>query len=253
MKTCSIINFWDADELLPYVVRNISPLVEGVIIVFSDSSNYSDYRNNTAFLDCKEYDHCFIYRCEPLSSLAPVDNERRKRNFGLEKAKELGFTHFLDMDADECYDAETFLNEKQRFLNSDLNGLCCACEVFFKKPTLSAGIDKTIVPFIQKITPGLRHTFNRNYPYAFIDGGIRIDPTRQTSQTRGVEWSSIIMKHYSYIRKDIQVKIRNSTARNNIERSTILEDLANAAPGVFCKFYNKTLTECKNPFNIPEF
>ena len=253
MRLASIINFWDCGELLPIVVKNMRKLVDGIIIVFSDSSNYRDYINNTAFLNDPVFEGCHIFRCEPLTSLQPMDNERRKRNFGLEKAKELGFTHFLDQDADELYEHEPFLKEKERFLNPELNGLCCACEVFFKSPTLSVGLDITIVPFIHKIMPDLRHEWNKNYPFAFVNGGIRVDPTRQLSYTSGIEWSNIVMKHYSYIRKDLEQKIRNSTARHNIERSTLRQDFVIAKAGEFCNFYGKVLTTAPNTFNIPDY
>jgi len=64
--------------------------------------------------------------------------------------------------------------------------------------------------------------------------------------------SPIIMHHYSYIRKDIQKKIRNSTARTNIERSTILTDLSQAEPGYFCQFYGKLLASTPNVFGLPD-
>ena len=209
-------------------------------------SNYEEYVNNTDFLDSPEYQKCRIYRCEPLKGLPPVDNERRKRNFGLDRARELGVTHFVMADIDEFYDQEEFKRE----LNRDQN-LCCASQVYFKSPCLTIGLDVTIVPFIHKLTPELRCTFNAKYPFAFIQRMIRIDPTRQYNINYGVEWSPIIMHHYSYCRKDINQKIKNSTARNNIERSTILNDLVQATEGYYCQFYGKVLTRVENKFNLP--
>ena len=54
-----------------------------------------------------------FYTVEPDLKLLPAENERNKRNFGLQKAKELGYTHFLMMDADEFYEPSEFLKEKE--------------------------------------------------------------------------------------------------------------------------------------------
>ena len=253
MKTGAILNFWDCRELLPYAVLNWFKCVDEVIIIFSDMSNYEEYVNNTDYLDGPEFTRCKIYRCEPLKGLPAVDNERRKRNFGLDKAQELGITHFVTADVDEFYEPEAFHMELKRIhVKTNLLGVCCASQVYFKSPTLTIGLDVTIVPFIHKLTIGLRHTFNKNYPFAFLNG-IKIDPTRQFNINSGVEWSNIIMHHYSYVRKDLEQKIRNSTARINLERSTIRQDFMSAREGYYCQFYQKTLVRVPNLFELPDY
>ncbi len=156
------------------------------------------------------------------------------------------------LDSDEVYDPKEFRLEKARIENGDFQGTVCRLKTYFKSPTLTIGYDTTLVPFIHKITPELKFEWNRAYPYAWEGNNIRIDPTRQLNITSGVEMSEIVMFHYSWIRSDIKKKIRNSTARQNIERSTILEDYKNAEEGYFCKFYGKILIKEQNIFNIPE-
>jgi len=56
----------------------------------------------------------------------------------------------------------------------------------------------------------------------------------------------------SWVRKDVKKKIRNSTARQNIERSSIVRDYTNAKEGYFCEFYGKTLERSPNVFGLPE-
>lgn len=70
--------------------------------------------------------------------------------------------------------------------------------------------------------------------------------------THGVEWSEIVMHHYSWIRPDVKKKVRNSTARQNIEKSTILTDYCQAKPEYYCQFYATKLEACENLFKIPE-
>lgn len=259
MKLAAIYCVWDDWELYSQSVINIKPLVDGVITIFSIRSNFGDRAQD---MTCGVYDLTTAYNLEPDLNLDPRSNETSKRNFGLEKAVQLGYTHFIMMDADEFYDPEEFLKEKQRFIdNPNLNGLVCRSQVYFKSPTLTIGLDTTLVPFIHKITPGLTHCFNRSYPFAWTsqDGKpftekkrIRIDPTRSLNINSGVEWSDIIMHHYSWVRRDINKKIRNSTARQNLEGSTIRQDFLTAKEGEMCQFYNKKLASCPNRFGLPE-
>ena len=231
------------------------PLVDGVIIIGSNKSNYGEYSEIPKYwIDCgMGNDETYLFVQEPQFS-HPMNSETDKRNFGLQKARDLGFTHFLTMDADEFYEPEPFIKERQRFIdNPDLAGLVCASQVYFKSPTLTIGLDTTLVPFIHKITNGLKHEFNKRYPFAWSGRDIRIDPTRALSIDSGVEWSEIVMHHMSWVREDYDKKIRNSTARANIEKSTIKEDLLLAKDGYFCKFYGKVLSAAPNLFNLPEY
>ena len=248
IRLAAIFNVWDDWSMLKYSVANIRPLVDGIIIVGSESSNYGE----VSIIPQEWWDAGLVYHKEP--SLAhPMHAETYKRNYGLSIARDQGYTHFITMDADEFYDPVDFLIEKQRFIdNPDLAGLACGSQVYFGRPDLTIGMDITRVPFIHKISPGLKHDFNRQYPFAWENGReIRIDPTRSFNINSGIEWSNIIMHHYSWVRKDYAKKIRNSTARANLERSTILQDLVEAREGYFCQFYQKPLSRATVDFGIP--
>lgn len=253
MRLVAIINSWDDFEWLKICIENIRPLVDGIIVVISYTSNFGENRQGP---DGSTYEFdpgkpIFFRQCNPLKTLSVRDNETRKRNFGLDFARALGrYTHFLMLDTDEMYDPAEFLKAKELFKNPDLNGLVCPLRVYFRSPTLWCE-DITLVPFIHKLTPTIRHEFNRRYPFAWDGPQIRIDPTRSLNINSGVEFTKeVTMHHMSWVRKDFEKKIRNSTARANLERSTIREDLANAKPGYFCKFYQRQLKECENRFNI---
>lgn len=249
MKLVCIIIVWDDWELCYHQIEHLQKhkLVDDIYVVYSEVSNYGEF-SPFIFMD---FDVEFIHR-EPQFS-HPMNSETDKRNFALHRARNDGFTHFIVTDSDEYYHPEAFLKEKQRFIdNPDLAGLVCATQVYFKSPTLTIGLDTTLVPFIHKITPTLKHEFNRRYPYAFEGRDIKIDPTRSLNIYSGVEWSEITMHHMSYIRKDLRKKVRNSTAKANIEKSSLLEDYRNAKAGEYCNFYKKVLHEVPNYFNIPE-
>jgi hypothetical protein len=257
MKFCAIYNVWDDWDIFDESLKNIYYQVDGVVIVSSLLSNFGE-RGKAKTIYNEKIIH---YNFEPDLKLDPRTNETAKRNYGIQKARELGYTHFLMMDADEFYEPEEFKNELKRFEDPNLLGLVCRVKCYFRSPELTIGYDTTLVPFIHKLTPEIRCEFNKNYPFAWTstDGvpytekkQIRIDPTRSMNLTSGVQWSEISMHHMSWIRSDVKKKIRNSTARQNIENSSIVRDYVNAKEGYFCKFYGKTLERSPNIFGLPE-
>lgn len=249
MKLCAIYNIWADWDWLEHSIENISPHVDGIIIVGSIMSNYSEVFGIPDMFSnlCHQY--------EPKTNLRPIQNETDKRNFGIQTAIQKGYTHFIMLDADEFYDPIEFRKAKD-YLNSkpNLNGLVCKSQVYVKSPTLTIGLDTTLVPFIHKITPGIQHCFNRNYPFAWIDGKIRIDPTRSLNINSGVEMIDVTMHHYSWVRKDYERKIRNSTARPNIEKMNLAKKIVHLKEGdVFDLYPGKPLIRVSNKFGLPEF
>lgn len=254
MKLAAIINAWaDCNDLLYRCVESARLWADEIIVVWSSMSNYGEM--TTELPRCKGPYTIRIFI--PDLTLDPRTNETNKRNIGLQAARVLESTHFVTMDADEFYDPIIVNSLKSSFSISypsgNINGLVVPCETLFRHPWLTIGRDTTLVPFIHKLNPDTRHEFNRKYPFAWIDGKIRIDPTRSLNYNEGIIYTeAITMIHASWIRKDYSIKIRNSTARGNIERSTILHDLATAKEGAYCQFYGKTLVRTEVDFGIPD-
>lgn len=246
MKFAAIFIAWaDCADLLPYAVENIRPVVDEVFIVWSRASNHGQEA---------EYElpkGCTLIQWEPVRR-APSLNELAKRNIGLEAVKAAGFTHFIMMDADEFYVMEDFEREKGRIEDKDL-GTVARVKTYFGRPTLTIGYDHTLVPFIHKVSPALEYKLNfKGYPFAYQRGAAYIDPTRRLNITQGVRMADITMHHYSYVRKNMMLKFQNSSANLRGSRGdAILEDLKNAAPGYFCRGYQKMLKQTENIFNLP--
>ena len=246
MKLVAIYNVWDDYDWLEISTKKLESLVDGFIIVASERSNWGEIS------PIPEYWRDKVIVREPFFN-HPLNCETDKRNFGLSLAKKAGYTHFLSLDADEVYEAEPFLKAKERFhVEPDLQGLVCATQVYFKSPRLTIGLDITLVPFIHKLTSTIKHEFNRKFPYAWNNGQIKIDPSRSLNINSGVKWDDIVMHHYSHCRKDYEKKIRNSTARNNLEASTILQSYLHAKEGEYCEFYRKSLVPATIDFGIHE-
>jgi len=248
MRLVTIISAWgDTIELLPHCIENHLSFADGVIVVWSEMSNYGvrDPRMK-AFTHPK----AIFLQLEPTPRQTPARNERRKRNAGLDEAKRRGFTHFIIADADEFYDAHQVEVEKQKFDSPHLLGLVCGLKVYIRYPTLRT-VDHTLVPFIHKLTPEIICKENYAYPFSSDRSGTHIDHTRRFNINKGVQWSTILMHHMSYVRKDISMKINNSTANLRGYRAVIEEELKNACPGYKSKLYNRELEEVENIFTLP--
>lgn len=253
IRLVSIINAWsDTVELLPFCIDNHLQFSDAVIVVVSAMSNHgntdsvmADFIRNYPLNARVLFEHF-----EPFLKYIPRVNEAAKRNFGIQRAIEnpYKFTHYLMADADEFYIPEDVQKEKKRL--SCVNGLVCRTRVYIKTPKLWTE-DHTLVPFIQRLhTTSVVGNF-KYFPFAYDESGAaHIDPTRRPNFTNGIEMSDIICHHFSYVRKNIDLKINNSSA--NLRRSVkiIYEELHDAKPGYVSKLYHSPLKESENLFNI---
>lgn len=253
MKLCSIINSW-ADSLciLPFCIANHLQFCDGIIVVWSQYSNHAV--KNDAVLEyilVKGHDSRVNFvQCEPWRGVTPLNSETRKRNHGIAVARDKGFTHFLISDADEMYIPSEMNEEKKRFDNPELNGLVHPLKVYIKLPTLWCE-DHTLVPGIHKIRKDSACGNFKDYPFAYDStGNAHIDPSRRGSCTSGIEMSKVYMEHFSYVRKNIDLKIDNSSANLKRSRQVIYDELRDAKPGYISRLYHQPLQETENIFNI---
>lgn len=252
MRLASIICVWsDVLELLPYCIASIKKVADEVIVVWSQSSNRGQKDDELLRYISMSHDYSIRWtQLEPSQGLKPRDNETRKRNHGLKYAYEIGCTHFIIMDGDEFYKPEELLQDKERFKNIDLNGMVHRLKVFIGKPTFCCD-DHTLVPGIQKLNRDTEVGNFRKYPFAYDKAGnAHIDPTRRPSHTKGVIMSDYFMWHMSYVRRNIDMKIRNSTANLTNSTDAIYRDIKRAEAGRVSELYNKPLEEVPNYFNI---
>ena len=98
MRLVAIYNVWNDWQLLYHSVKNIRPLVDGVIIVASTNSNSGEKSHIPQYWLSND-----LLICEPDLKKSLRENETFKRNTGLKKAKQQGYTHFLMLDAAEFY------------------------------------------------------------------------------------------------------------------------------------------------------
>lgn len=253
MKLAAIYNVFDGEELLPASISCIIDHVDLIVIVWQDISNFGEaydpirkYYTPDEFAG-HDWNKIFLLKYYPDQKLGGMQNECLKRNLGMRVALRKGCTHYLHIDCDEFY--EDFSLAKDMYLNAGHAGSVCRMETYFKKPTLK--LDKPedyFVPFIHELKPGTvvgdMTWWNPKYPFY-------VDPTRHANMTDVVELP-IFMHHYSWVRKDIGRKIRNSSANQNILNGTLHKDYdcSDVMPGFYVRDYQRKLVEAPDLFNL---
>jgi hypothetical protein len=237
MKLAAIYNIWDGVEHLESSVNSIRNDVDYIIFVYQDVSNYGEKYDPLSELQKIKHDVTFLY--EPDLNSSPASNEKNKRNIGIQIALKLGCTHFLHLDCDEVY--PNFKELKKEFIDSGKDGSVCKITTYFGKSNYCfEKFDNYYVPFIHKLNNDTV-AGGRQYPFY-------VDPTRKINSNNVSLLQSGLMHHYSWVRDDIERKIRNSTARCNIEISQLLLDYkavmllsANDVDGFYIKDYDMKL------------
>jgi hypothetical protein len=247
-KLAAIYNVWDGTELLEYSINSVKNHVDLIIIVWQKISNQGEeYNPHHEILKVStNITHMRLFH--PELNKTGMENETEKRNIGLDIARSHNCTHFFHIDTDECYKdfgklkADYFRKEE---LKPTTDGSVLRILTYFKKPIWSLEeSDNYLVPFIHKLKPEITTGIHNTYPHY-------VDPTRRINASDVFQINGY-MHHYSWVRKDIERKIRNSSAKQNIQRSKLLSDYNNPelGPGYFLKDYGQKLIEVPNYFNI---
>lgn len=207
MKLAAIYNVWDGLEHLDKSISLIYPYLDHVILVWQTKSNFGEVNPDTSIcvqvLATKYPKVTHIYY-EPDNG-GGTQNEKNKRLIGIGKAKQLGCTHFMHIDTDEYYIPSEFRQGKQFVIDNNLDTSYCRLVTYFKEPTYRLDpLEGYYITFINKISSGGINGYPMN-----------VDPTRGASPAGKYMEVPIKMHHMSYVRNDIGMKLRNSSARVN--------------------------------------
>lgn len=225
VRLAAIYSVFDGVELLIGSMRSIKDGVDLFIIHYQDISNHGELYSPLAHLPVDEMDKEFKIlwlKYEP--AFSGLLDERIKRGQGINAARAQGCTHFLMIDCDEYYQPLEFVDAKKRFLESGADGSVLRLVTYFGDATLrQENPDNYYVPFIHKMNGDTTNNVV-NYPFY-------VDPTRRINVKNVVLIESIFMHHYSWVRHDIELKARNSSAKKNIEKAGLLRDYYSAKEG----------------------
>lgn len=242
-KLAAVYNVWDGIELLPASIKCIIDHVDLIVIVYQDISNLGEKWSpmpDLEYLD--EINKISFVKFEPNLGRSGQINEMEKRNLGIEFAMANHCTHFLGMDVDEFY--ENFGEAKQLYINSGHKGSVCRLQTYFKKPTFMFDRPEDyFVPFIHKLNEDTKSGMSS---YKFY-----VDPTRTVNESDVVELP-IFMHHFSWCRKDIMRKARNSSSSGIIKNSTIMAyyNSPDLGGGYFLKNWNRRIKIVPDTFGL---
>lgn len=236
MRLAAIYNVWDGEELLKFSVNSVRHVVDKIIVVWQNKSNWGNHHSPEWAFEGLDADKFIFY--SPTNARHPHVNETRKRRIGLEEARK-DCTHFMFMDADECYFKDELKYAWDMVKRDKLTGCACPITTYYKDPTYQVTPHyKYYVPLIHEIQDRL-NIGEVHYPVA-------ADPTRKCSATQNfhiLQRHECEMHHYSFIRKDIAKKLLNSSARMNFnDISRNVESFNNFKPGNGLIYFSKEQT-----------
>jgi hypothetical protein len=243
MKLAAIVNCWDGCELLPGAIKCIVNHVDLIVIVYQDISNFGEVYSPLPEIEYLEMlGNVVFLKFDPRIEIGGSLNERAKRNLGIEFARLNHCTHFFALDVDEYY--EDFGAVKKLYIDSGHKGSVCRLQTYFKKPIFRFDVPEDYyVPFIHELN---EETLSGSSSYKFY-----VDPTRRINEDDIVELP-IFMHHFSWCRKDIMRKARNSSAGIQIKKGKILDDYNNPdlGEGFFLTNFNRRIKVVPDIFGL---
>jgi hypothetical protein len=222
-------NVFDGEELLKDSILSIREFIQYISVVYQKKSNYGN--------DCAEdlVDLLFDLKDEGLVDeiveFVPQyfgerychNNELLKRNIGLELSRKNYCTHHMSMDTDEFYVKEEFQNLVD-FLKKNQNiATYCGLVNYYKTPEYLLNYnDDTKVSLLFPIKDK-----NVTYKMGYVNAPHIVDPTRRPFYDKYHLFDSdfIVMHHMTMVRKNIQAKLLNSSARINFDRGNHIQEI----------------------------
>lgn len=221
MKLGVAYNVFDGEENLEASVESIRAVADFICVVYQDVSNFGERRSVQPVLDlCKKLGIGATAHYQP-GILKGAQAEVSKRNFGLEMCALRECTHMMTMDCDEIYEPRQIAMVKDDVRLHGYTTTVCQMLTYYKKPNIVLDPPEDyFVPLIYKIDE--RRFGARTFP-------VSADPTRRLETFEGAKFRKyerheIQMHHYSMIRDDIRMKLRNSSAKVNFEHR--IEEIA---------------------------
>ena len=217
MKLHVAINLFNGEELLEANLRNLREQVDFVTVVWQAVS-YAGHLACPELAPLLERLHeerliDYLIFFEPNFSVRGEVNETKKRNLGLQWARQIGASHHLDCDVDEFYFPDQFAEAKRRIEEEGYDTTVCRIYEYHKAPIYRCRQSRPdlYAPFIHQVRAQSRYQIE--YPFY----PVRIDPTRRISpfeQFMCFDEGIITMEHFSLVRKDLyRCKVRDALNR----------------------------------------
>lgn len=244
-KFCVSYSVFDGYELLEKSIDSIRQSADYINVVYQKVSWYGMPADAQLLPVLEELKRSGLIdeliEFSPNFKRRPGENEAAKRNLGLTYAKKAGGTYFMTMDADEFFIREEVEVAKRTLIENDITHSYCSIVVYGIKPTERLLTSSPLsIQFFSKIKR--RSRLGKN------DRAIAlIDPTRRLSHFSNAKYYYLPgcqMHHMTYLRKDIDGKMRNSSNKtaNKISLKMIEKQLSGIPKAIV-----------PNRFDIPDF
>ena len=210
MKLAALYTVWNGLELLDQSIDQIYNEVDFIVICWQHTSNKGEYSNKVEpFVRRIEGRKVYLVEFKPDFAVNTKENERKKHNLMVEKAKKLGASHCFFSATDHFYKPKEFIKAKEYCKKNDFDVTFTAMYTYYKQVNWRLDpIEDYFMPFICKLHPHTRVENVNGYP-------VRVDPSIKLNTCNSwhlFEQSEIMLHHYSMIRIDIDNKFRNAAA-----------------------------------------
>ena len=212
MKLGISYNLFDGDELLEHSINSVREHADFISVVYQTESYFGN--------PCSIYQHDILLKLlenhlvdeivlfKPSKLIPTPFNELAKRNLGLKLSRNSHCTHHISMDVDEIYIGSEFEEAKKIITRGSYDSSFCQMKTYYHSTEYEISPPETYyVSIFLKIHEKLRYAFIDEYP-------VFVDPTRRVKigNFKTFTRDEIEMHHLSYVRKDIRMKLENSSS-----------------------------------------
>jgi hypothetical protein len=258
MKLAALYLVYNGLELLEGSIDQIYSETDVIILGWQSVSHYGERSSEVEpFVNKlkKKYKKVVLFEFKPRpnpkkSSNFAKQEERRKINQMIKVAQGLSCTHFFISATDHYYNSSQFVNAKEKAKQYDVTA--SKMYTYFKKPEWRLNpIETYYMPFICKLRVNQTYSADTHGKWnVYVDPALCILPNDSFYEFKEDE---LMMHHYSFVRNDVQNKLRNAAARRNFNNKIddiIKEYEAFDGTGKVPYYINHTIEVVDNFFDI---
>ena len=254
MKLAGLYVVFNGLELLEGSIDQIYPHTDVIILGWQKVSHHGERSLEVeGFVSKlkKKYKKVILFEFKPRKGNAKAE-ERRKINQMIRLAQRENCTHFFMSATDHYYDSSQFVNSKEIAKQYDVTA--SKMYTYFKKPTWRLKQPESYyMPFICKLR------WNQTYS-ADTKGewNVRVDPSlciKPNDTFYEFKQSELMLHHYSFVRENLENKLRNAAARRNFDKKIpeILRRTKEFDGTGLCPYYEQEVEAVDNFFDITHF
>jgi hypothetical protein len=248
MKLAVCYTVFNGIELLEDAIESVKSEVDEIIISYQLVSNYGNISDEFLYWKDKNPQYNYI-EFNPDLSVDSKTNEKNKHQGLINKARELGCTHFFLSATDHLYVTKEIQYAKKQVECNGYLTTYTKMVTYFKENNLCLmPYESYYMPFICSVRVNMG-----NKAPVIVDPSCMFKPF---NPSRVFDANEVLMHHFSWLRYDIDSKLDNAAARVNFLDKIDLfkEKYHNFKLGDDFPYYpNHKIIECKPLFKLRTF